>query len=58
MWLVRRLTARLPTPFAGLLYYSGRKLPGELLSKRIRASKFLPDLPVLNVMGMLTVMVN
>ena len=57
-WLVRRLTIRLPAPFGGLVYCSGRKLPGELLSKRIRVSIFLSDLPVLNVMGMLTVMVN
>ena len=56
--LVRRLTIRLPTSFDGLLYPSGRKLPGELLSKRTRVSIFLSDLPVLNVMGMLTVMVN
>ena len=57
-WLVRSLLVRLPGPFAGPLYCSARKLPSELENKRIRVSKFLSDLPVLNVMGMLAVTVN
>ena len=56
--LVRRLTRRVLAPFAGLLYSFGRKLPYELLSKRIRVTIFLSGLPMLNVMGMLSVMVN